>query len=127
MVGPAHPLPAIAAKPAPGKSRSSATASRVEAQACQTVPLEKPEMSERTGIILLSFFSPMLIPLTALFATLSSVFRSRSVLQLENLALRQFSCEESRLSEGKLKTHSDRPVAGVRHFRTGREWHEFNR
>jgi putative transposase len=30
----------------------------------------------------------MLIPLKALFATLSSVFRSRSVLQLENLALR---------------------------------------
>ena len=36
MVGPAHPLLAIAAKPAPGKSRSSATASRVEAQASQT-------------------------------------------------------------------------------------------
>jgi putative transposase len=52
------------------------------------VPLENLEMSERTGIILLSFSSPMLIPLTALFATLSSVFRSRSVLQLENLALR---------------------------------------
>jgi len=39
-------------------------------------------------LLLLSFSSPMLIPLTALFATLSSVFRSRSVLQLENLALR---------------------------------------
>jgi len=30
----------------------------------------------------------MLIPLKALFATLSSVFRSRAALQLENLALR---------------------------------------
>jgi hypothetical protein len=52
------------------------------------VRLENLEMSERTGIILLSFSSPMLSPLTALFATLSSVLRSRSVRQLENLALR---------------------------------------
>ena len=35
-VGPAHPLLANAAKPASGKSRSSATASRFEAQAFQT-------------------------------------------------------------------------------------------
>jgi len=52
-----------------------------------TAPFENLEMSERTGFILLSFSSPMLIPLT-LFGTLSSVFRSRSALQLENLALR---------------------------------------
>jgi hypothetical protein len=51
-------------------------------------PLENLEMAERTGIMLLSFSFPMLIPLTALFATLSSVFRSRTALQLENLALR---------------------------------------
>jgi hypothetical protein len=53
-----------------------------------TVPLENLEMFEGTGIILRSFSSPMLSPLTALFATLASVFRSRSALQLENLALR---------------------------------------
>src|SRR5258708_6248123 len=52
------------------------------------VPLENLEMFEGTGIILLSFSSPMLSSLTAVFATLSSVFRSRSALQLENLALR---------------------------------------
>src|ERR1700757_3959556 len=45
-------------------------------------------MFEGTGIILPSFSSPMLSFLTAVFATLSSVFRSRSALQLENLALR---------------------------------------
>jgi nitronate monooxygenase len=64
-----------------------APASQVVDAAKVPVPLENLEMSERTGIILLSFSSPMLIPLTALFATLSSVFRSRSALQLENLAL----------------------------------------
>jgi hypothetical protein len=52
------------------------------------VPLENLEMFEGTEIILRSFSSPMLSPLTALFATLASVFRSRSALQLENLALR---------------------------------------
>ena len=36
MVGPAHPLLAIASKAAPGKSRSPATAGRAEAQASQT-------------------------------------------------------------------------------------------
>ena len=36
MLGPAHPLLAIASKPAPGKSRSPATAGRAEAQASQT-------------------------------------------------------------------------------------------
>ena len=36
MVGLAHPLLAIASKPAPGKSRSSATAGCAEAQASQT-------------------------------------------------------------------------------------------
>ena len=46
------------------------------------------ETFEGTGIILPSFSSPMLSFLTAVFATLSSVFRSRSALQLENLALR---------------------------------------
>jgi transposase len=35
-VGPAHPLLAIASKPAPGKSRSPATAGGAEAQASQT-------------------------------------------------------------------------------------------
>lgn len=53
------------------------------------VPLEKLEMSERTAIILLSEFAPpMLIALTTLFITLSSIFRSRVALELENLALR---------------------------------------
>src|SRR5205807_1226433 len=54
----------------------------------QTVLLGNLEMFEGTGIILPSFSSPMLSFLTAVFATLSSVFRSRSALQLENLALR---------------------------------------
>ena len=36
MVGPVHPLLAIASKPAPGKSRPPATAGRAEAQASQT-------------------------------------------------------------------------------------------
>jgi len=54
----------------------------------QSVPLGNLEMFEGTGIILRSFSSPMLSFLTAVFATLSSVFRSRSALQLENLALR---------------------------------------
>src|ERR1700680_739556 len=54
-----------------------------------TVPLENLEMHERKGIILPSQFSPpMLISLTILFTTLSSIFRSRAALQLENLALR---------------------------------------
>jgi hypothetical protein len=54
-----------------------------------TVPLENLEMHERKGIILPSQFSPpMLISLTTLFTTLSSIFRSRAALQLENLALR---------------------------------------
>ena len=55
----------------------------------QIVPLENLEMHERKGIILPSQFSPpMLISLTILFTTLSSIFRSRAALQLENLALR---------------------------------------
>jgi len=53
------------------------------------VPLENLEISERTGVILPSQFSPpMLISLTALLITLSSIFRSRASLELENLALR---------------------------------------
>jgi hypothetical protein len=40
------------------------------------------------GLYFLHSLSPMLSFLTAVFATLSSVFRSRSALQLENLALR---------------------------------------
>jgi putative transposase len=68
-----------------------------------TVPLENLEMSERTGIILLSFSSPMLSPLTALFATLSSVLRSRSVLQLENVALRHQIAVLQRAAGKRLK------------------------
>jgi hypothetical protein len=52
------------------------------------VPPENLEMSERMGVIFLSYFSPMLISLTTLLATLSSIFRSRAALALENLALR---------------------------------------
>jgi putative transposase len=53
------------------------------------VPIENLEMPERKGIILPSqFSSPMLISLTIFFTALSSIFRSRAVLQLENLALR---------------------------------------
>jgi len=51
------------------------------------VPPENLEMSERMGVIFLSSFSPMPISLTTLLATLSSIFRSRAALGLENLAL----------------------------------------
>jgi hypothetical protein len=54
-----------------------------------TVPLENLELSERMGIILSILNSPpMLILLTTLLGTLSSMFRSRAMLELENLALR---------------------------------------
>jgi len=53
------------------------------------VPLENLELSERMGIILSILNSPpMLILLTTLLGTLSSMFRSRAMLELENLALR---------------------------------------
>jgi len=57
-----------------------------------TVLLENLEMSERARFILPStsfiIFPPMLISLTSVLATLVSVFRSRTALELENLALR---------------------------------------
>src|SRR5215472_8582107 len=54
-----------------------------------SVPLENPERSERTRIILLSEFSPsMLTSLLALLITLRSILRSRLDLQFEILALR---------------------------------------
>jgi hypothetical protein len=49
------------------------------------VPFENLEMFERMGIIL---SPPMLIFRTIALPTLSSMFRSRAVLELENLALR---------------------------------------
>src|SRR5215471_4793995 len=55
----------------------------------QIVPLENPERSELTRIILLSEFSPsMLTSLLALLVTLRSILRSRLDLQREILALR---------------------------------------
>jgi len=55
----------------------------------ESVPPENLEMREQKGIILRSqFSSPMLSFLTTFFTALSSVLRSRAVLQLENLALR---------------------------------------
>ena len=68
----------------------------VHSQACGStigaadapVPLENLEIFEGTGIVLRSFSSSMLSPLTALFATLAPVFGSCAALQLENLALR---------------------------------------
>ena len=55
----------------------------------ETVPLENLEMSEQTGLY---FFHTSrrcsIFPLTTLLATLSSIFRSRAALALENLALR---------------------------------------
>src|ERR1700739_607366 len=51
------------------------------------VPLENLERSERMGVT--SFIiSSMLTALLTLLATLSFIFRSRAVLELENLALR---------------------------------------
>jgi len=52
------------------------------------VPLENLEISERMRVIFLLLFSSMLISLVTLLATLSSIFRSRAALELENLALR---------------------------------------
>jgi hypothetical protein len=49
---------------------------------------ENLEISERMGAILPLQFSPMLMCLTTLLATLSSIFRSRAALEFENLALR---------------------------------------
>jgi hypothetical protein len=66
-----------------------------------SVPLENLEMFERMGVIFLSQFSPMLISLTTLLATLSSIFHSRAALQLENLALRH---QNRRASEVCKKT-----------------------
>jgi hypothetical protein len=54
----------------------------------RTVPLENLEISEWMGVIFLLLFSSMLISLITLLATLSSMFRSRGALALENLALR---------------------------------------
>jgi hypothetical protein len=54
---------------------------------CRTVPLENLERSERVSVT--SFIiSLMLTALMTLLATLSSIFRSRAALELENLALR---------------------------------------
>jgi hypothetical protein len=52
------------------------------------VPLDSLEISERMGVIFLSYFSSMLISVTTLLATLSSIFRSRAAFGLENPALR---------------------------------------
>jgi putative transposase len=52
------------------------------------VPIENLEISEWMGVIFLLLFSSMLISLITLLATLSSMFRSRGALALENLALR---------------------------------------
>src|ERR1700687_4750986 len=48
---------------------------------CQSVPLENLEMSETGRIYFLHNSPPMLILLTTFFAALSSIFRSRAVLQ----------------------------------------------
>src|SRR5438128_12061780 len=53
-----------------------------------TVPLENLETFESMGVSLPTSFSPMLIFLTTLLASLASIFRSRASLGLENLALR---------------------------------------
>ncbi len=53
------------------------------------MPLENLEMSERTGLILRSIIlSSDADSSCALLSTLQSIFRSRAVLELENLALR---------------------------------------
>jgi hypothetical protein len=52
------------------------------------VPLDSLEISERMGVIFLSYFSSMLISVATLLATLSSIFRSRAAFGLENPALR---------------------------------------
>jgi hypothetical protein len=53
------------------------------------VPLENPERSELTPVILRCEFSPPLpTSLLALFVSLRSILRSRADLQVENLALR---------------------------------------
>src|SRR6516165_3083553 len=55
-----------------------------------TVPIENVGVSEEMRVIVVSrnFLFPMLLALTTLFVTLSSIFRSRAALELENLALR---------------------------------------
>jgi len=85
------------------------------------VPLENPERSEPTRIILLSEFSPsMFTSLLALLVTLGSILRSRLDLQLEILALRhqigvlqRSAKERPRLTSRIVSSGSRYPASGA--------------
>src|SRR5246127_3599229 len=71
----------------------------------RSVPLENLERSERMGVT--SFIiSSMLTALMTLLATLSSIFRSRAALELENLALRHQIVVLRRAAAKRLKLTS---------------------
>src|SRR5271165_186398 len=90
---------------------------------CRSVPLENPERSEPTRIILLSEFHPsMLISLAALLVALRSIFRSRLELQLENLALRQQIGVLQRSGRKRLQLRSGDRLFWVYLSRIWRDW-----
>jgi hypothetical protein len=86
------------------------------------VPLENLEMTERMGVIFLLQFSPMLISLTVLLATLSSLFRSRAAIELENLALRHQISVLRRSARKRPKLTSGDPLAWICLSRLWRDW-----
>jgi hypothetical protein len=79
-----------------------------ETERSLSAPLENLERSERMGVT--SFIiSSMLTALLTLLATLSSIFRSRAALELENLALRHQIGVLRRAAAKRLKlTSADR-------------------
>ena len=70
---------------APGILRSVGTAGHLSAVLCLS---KMSNFLSGWELYSLHNFSPMLISLTTLLATLSSIFRARAALELENLALR---------------------------------------
>jgi len=86
------------------------------------VPLENLEISERMRVT--SFIiSSMLTTLMTLLATLSSIFRSRSALELENLALRHQIAVLRRTAAKRLKLTSADRLLWICLSRLWRGWH----
>src|SRR5215472_16243140 len=89
-----------------------------------TVPLENPERSEPTRIILLSEFSPsMLTSLLALLITLRSILGSRLDLQLEILALRHQIAVLQRSAKKRPRLTATDRLLWVSLSRIWRRWH----
>jgi hypothetical protein len=87
-----------------------------------SVPLENLERSERMRVT--SFIiSSMLTTLMTLLATLSSIFRSRAALELENLALRHQIGVLRRTAAKRLKLTSADRLLWICLSRLWRGWH----